>query len=73
VPVQGVYRNVLRHAASVAGEKALAGRLRVSPFTLESWLSGKAQIPSDVFLAVTDYLAEVQPPDAAKPPGSGTR
>jgi len=68
--MQGVYRNVLRHAASIAGEEALARRLRVSSSALASWLSGSVAIPSGVFLAVADYLAEVQPPGGAQPPGT---
>jgi DNA-binding transcriptional regulator YdaS (Cro superfamily) len=71
--MQGVYRNVLRHAASIAGEEPLARRLRVSASALASWLSGGTPIPSGVFLAVADYLAEIRPPDGAKAPGSERR
>ena len=68
--MQSVYRNALQHAATIAGEDKLARRLRVSAAVLESWLSGRNHIPSGVFLAVADYLAEIRPPTGAKPPGS---
>lgn len=71
MPIQAVYRNVLRHAAGIAGEEPLARRLRVSSSVLASWLSGGKPIPSGVFLAVADYLAEVWPPGGTQPPSSG--
>jgi hypothetical protein len=73
VPMQDVYRNVLRHAATLAGEEQLARRLRVSLSVLASWMSGHSAIPPSIFLAAADYLAEVKPPEGAKPPGAGSR
>ncbi|TAK86184.1 MAG: hypothetical protein EPO20_08250 [Betaproteobacteria bacterium] len=70
MPVQGVYRNAIAHAAKLAGEEQLARRLRVSRMVLDSWLSGSTLIPSNIFLAVADYLAEIRPPEGSPPGGS---
>jgi len=50
------YRSTLTHAISVAGEEALARRLRVPVAQLILWISGAEPVPGDIFLAAVDVV-----------------
>jgi DNA-binding transcriptional regulator YdaS (Cro superfamily) len=55
----------LRKAIELAGgRKALATRLQLKARELESWLSGKAEIPRETLLRIVDVLLDELAPAA---------
>lgn len=54
---QETYRNTLAYALTIAGnERELAARLGVGVAQIANWLSGDAEIPDGIFLALVDLL-----------------
>ena len=51
----------LERALSVVGLDGLAAHLNVSPWLIQAWLGGRADIPERAFLALLDLLLDVSP------------
>ena len=48
----------------VGGRRALAERLGVKAADIEKWMSGKTEVPRDVFLRVVEIIIDELTPDA---------
>ena len=60
-----VQMRALHKAVEIAGgRRALAGRLGVKAADLEKWMSGKAELPREVFLQVVELIIDELTPDA---------